>query len=193
MDANMALLHAAVSKSLDIDSSTIKRQYWFFIAVFFSITLFYGCERNITSSNPGPVYFNSFESNKDVAGWERISQADFRKEAPSGGGVQSLHVSGGCDWPHASFVLPAFRNNGHFIVQCWGKNLMIGGSIKLNIEGNEADPGISLSINSPDWTFYRSTDALYCPANRKLKLTLGAGGLVASAMLVDLIEIIKVK
>ena len=44
-----------------------------------------------------------------------------------------------------------------------------------------------------DWKFYQSTDTLYCPANRQLKLSLASGGIVAGAMLVDLIEIIEVK
>lgn len=65
--------------------------------------------------------------------------------------------------------------------------------------GVTALPGCEKSILSPAAgpvyfnSFYRSTDTLYCRADRKLKLMLGAGGIAASAMLVDLIEIIKVK
>ena len=170
------------------------------VTAFIGIATTLGCENKISSPTAGTivpasgsVYFNSFEAGKDTVEWRGYGGIKFMKDAPVGGGKQSLQVAGGCIWPHANFVLPAFRHDGYFIVQCWGKNLMTGGGLELNLAGDYAKSGIGISIQNPDWTFYESTDTLYCPANRNLELLLGAGGIVPSAMLVDLIQVIKVR
>jgi hypothetical protein len=182
------------SKLISKLKAPCKSRQGLLISVFTGIAMFLGCEKNnIISPTPGPVYFNSFEAGKDTVGWRGYGGIIFMQDAPAGGGKQSLQVSGGCIWPHASFVLPAFRHDGYFIVQCWGKNLMIGGGVELNIAGGYDKPGIGIPIQNPAWTFYASADTLFCPANCKLELTLGAGGIAASAMLVDLIQIIKVR
>ena len=42
------------------------------------------------------LFFTSFESAADTAGWQGVSTSLFKADAPLNGGTQSLFVSGGC-------------------------------------------------------------------------------------------------
>ncbi len=136
------------------------------------------------------VYFTSFEKDADTSGWQGYGY-DLRNEAPSNGGNRSLFVSGGCIWPHALLNLKPLEQDSRLIIRCWGKNLGIGGGVSLAID--DFRKSIHISVQDQEWTAYESSDTLFCPAGSKLSLLLGAGGFVSSAMLVDLIEIRRVK
>ena len=135
------------------------------------------------------IYSNSFEYPNDTTGWTGYLQ--FRHDAPPNGGNQSVYISGGCIWPHASVELDPSDENGFYIIRCWGKDLQIGGEVLINVEG-EASDQVNILINQKEWKFYESKKMLYCPADKKIILSMGAGGIVASAMLVDKIEIVRV-
>jgi hypothetical protein len=134
------------------------------------------------------IYSNSFESPQDTSGWN--GYMDFRSDVPSVGGKQSLYISGGCMWPHAWTELDTLDEDGYYILKCWGKDLDIGGIVYIEAEGNFQNQ-VNITINNKEWTYYESEDTLYCPAGKRIVLAMGAGGIVPSAMLVDLIEIVK--
>jgi hypothetical protein len=137
------------------------------------------------------VYSNSFELPQDTAGWR--GHMDFRDDAAPECGNQSLFISGGCVWPHAWIELGPYDNNGFYILRCWGKDLQIGGSISIEVEGDYPRDRISILINNKEWTHYESDQTLDCPAGRRIVLSMGAGGIVPSAMLIDKVEIVNVQ
>lgn len=81
---------------------------------------------------------------------------------------------------------------GTIRLQCWGKNLAIGGTVEL-YKANDPRARISIQITDTVWTFYRSESTLTCSANEMLELVMYSGGIVYSAMLVDRIEIHRVR
>jgi len=134
------------------------------------------------------LFFTSFESETDTSGWQGVSTSQFRTDAPLNGGAQSLFISGGCVIPHASYAISALENDSYLILRCWGKNLGIGGSVTLGL-ASQWPEGLHITIEDSVWTEYTSSDTLFCPKGEGLLLALFAGGIVPSAMEVDLIEI----
>jgi hypothetical protein len=136
------------------------------------------------------LYTTSFESDADTVGWWGYGGRTFRYDAPPGGGERSLVVSGGCIIPHACVDLPPLSQAAFVSLRCWGKALERGGAVTLELA---SDPGqsIFLSVLDSNWTPHASADSLFCPANEHLRLSLRSGGIVAGAMAVDLLEVIR--
>ena len=143
----------------------------------------------------GVIYFNSFESSADTAGWWGYGDAEFQTDTPPEGGNQSLFVTGTCIAPHFCLDLAPAYEERHLILRCWGKDLAIGGGASLEWfdEEHEQYKSIHIGISDTVWTTYESKDTLFCPASQTLTLHLGAGGIVYSAILVDLVEVIRVE
>jgi|GEM_PF-3660246 len=135
------------------------------------------------------IYSNSFESIKDTIGW--LGYLELYKEAAPGNGSYSAHVSGGCIWPHAWYILSPFNEDGYFILRCWAKDLGVGGIAGI-MPGNDHFKQVRISVHGNEWKYYESSDTLFCPAGESITLFLGAGGIIASAMLVDKLEIVKI-
>ena len=135
------------------------------------------------------IYFNSFESQSDTAGW--IGYAfSFANDVPKHGGNKSLSISGGCVLPHARYTVNPQNTDCNLILKFWGKNLSNGGSVNLYV--NKAGyKEISFDVLEKDWTLYENRDTLFCPANTSLTLEAMAGGIISSAMLIDMVEIRK--
>ncbi len=171
--------------------------------ILLSLFVWSGCQTEKTTMGPlssritqwrsGGIYRNSFETPGDTAGWQGNGTFRFEREAPPGGGNQCLYVSGSCTIPHAFFDLPPRQTAGYYLLRCWGKDLQIGGSVILSRVNDSSDRHIALFVNQPEWRRYQSTDTLFCPAGEALRVELNAGGFVSSAMLVDLLEIVRVK
>jgi photosystem II stability/assembly factor-like uncharacterized protein len=165
-------------------SALLNCLFVFIGALFIQTQLSQGQQRGIV------VYSNSFESPLDTVGWR--GYMEFRNDAAPDCGNQSLFISGGCVWPHASIELGPYDDSGFYAIRCWGKDLQIGGSISIEVGGGDAPDRIGITINNKEWTKYESDQTLFCPAGRKIILSLGAGGIVASAMLIDKLEIVNV-
>jgi hypothetical protein len=152
----------------------------------FSLMLF-SCEK--VNDLGQQVYYNSFESQSDTAGW--IGYAfNFANDVPKHGGKKSLSISGGCVLPHAQYMVTPQNTDCYLIVKFWGKNLSNGGTVYLYV--NKAGyKEISFDVSEKDWTLYESRDTLFCPANTSLTLGASAGGIYSSAILIDMVEIRK--
>jgi hypothetical protein len=135
------------------------------------------------------IYSNSFESPLDTIGW--MGFMEFRNEAPPGGGNQSVFISGGCIWPHAWIEIGPFNESSSYIIRCWGKDLQIGGGVSIYVEGEYSNQ-VNINVNGKEWKYYTSENSLFCPAGKKIIIAMGAGGIVASAILIDEIELVKV-
>ena len=153
---------------------------------FFSLLLF-SCEKE--SDLGQQIYFNSFESQSDVAGWTG-NAFSFSNDVPAHGGKKSLSISGGCVLPHARYTVTPQNTDCYLILKFRGKNLSSGGSVNLYV--NKAGyKEISFDVSKKDWTLYESPDTLFCPANTSLTIEAMAGGISSSAMLIDMVEIRK--
>jgi hypothetical protein len=139
------------------------------------------------------IYYNSFESADDTAGFSGYGYYDFKGEPSPDGGKYSLYVSGGCIWPHVMVDLPAKETDGYYRLEGWGRNLEIGGTVELHNNLRWRDESISFSVSDSVWLYYSSDSILFCPAGQPMTLMMGAGGIIPSAMLVDQIKVIRVK
>lgn len=137
------------------------------------------------------IYSNSFESPADTVGWTGYGAREFRNDVPPNSGKQSLFVSGGCIVPHAAFRIGRIHEESRFILRCWGRNLSNSGVVSLGLDENPFS-GIGVTISDTIWTFYVSSDTLFCPTDSSLWLTMLSGGFIPSAMLVDKVEVVKV-
>jgi hypothetical protein len=137
-------------------------------------------------------YFNSFESDADTTGWRGNGFFDLRDNGAPDGGSRSLFVTGGCPVPHAFFDLGVAGEKCSLKVRCWGKNLDIGGSVSLEW-AEDASNNISVAITDTGWTYYESADVLFFPSDKTVRICLNSGSIAASSMLVDLLEIVRIK
>lgn len=161
------------------------RRTTIFYLILVPALLLGSCEKN--KMETGSIYFNSFEKESDLTGWEGYYV--LRNDTPISGGHQSLYISGGCVVPHAYYKLGPYDEDLKLSIQCWGKNLVLGGSV--NLQTVDHTSSIFLSIQDKNWKYYTTDSVLFCPAGKKLQLSLSSGGIISSAMLIDNIEIIK--
>jgi hypothetical protein len=151
--------------------------------------LFVSCEKEYDSGHQ--IYFNSFESLSDTIGWRGYA-FNFAADAPKPGGKKSLAISGGCIFPHAQYTLNSQNTDCYIILKFWGKNLSNGGGVYLGV--NRIGYGeLGFNVSAKDWTLYESQNSLFCPANTSLTLGVTAGGILGSEILIDMLEIRKVK
>ncbi len=138
------------------------------------------------------IFYTSFEQESELNGWEGLSAANLRNDAPESGGNKSIFVSGGCVIPTAQYTLRAVGVEQIVTFSCYGKNLTSGGIVFITID-DEFNEEISIHVNDKAWTYYECKDSIIWPANKDLSICLHSGGLVGSSMLIDKIKVIKKK
>lgn len=164
------------------------------LPLLFMVTLITGCteivgeEEDLTDR----LYLNSFESASDTAGWHGYGGMQIQRSAPAGGGQQSVRIAGGCIHPHASIDIVGPPQDCNLLLQCWGRNLANGGTIVLR-RTRDLTKGLYVAVADTTWTFYQSGGTLFCPKGDSLQIEMSAGGIIPSAMLVDLLEIRMVR
>ncbi len=159
-------------------------------ALYSVIVLFIACKDPTGPDLTGYVFFNSFESQSDTVGWIGYGGMAFVADAPLNGGKQSVRVAGGCIVPHALFQFNGPPLGGTVVLQCWGKNLAIGGGVSLFRVGNDSKR-IWISITDTIWTFKQS-QIFQCQPGDRLAIEMMSGGFAPSSMLIDLLEVKKV-
>jgi hypothetical protein len=163
----------------------VKINFWSIVLI--SALIGSSCEKE--NNLEQRIYFNSFESQSDTAGWRGYAFS-FADDVPKHGGKKSLSVSGGCIIPHAEYTVSPQNTDCYLIIKFWGKNLSNGGHVYLEV--NKAGyGGIGCEVSEKDWTLYESQETLFCPANTSLTLGALAGGIFGSTILIDKIEIRK--
>ena len=163
--------------------------------LFAFVLLLAGCEHHptqVSESVRDAIYSHSFESPADTVGWIGYGSLELYPSAPSGGGSWSVRVSGGCPVPHAHISIRIQSNVGPVVLQCWGKNLATGGGVQL-YKKSDRSTAIRVQVTDTLWTQYRSAETLSCSANDTLELEMVSGGIIYSSMLIDKLEILKVK
>ena len=160
----------------------------YFRLVLSTLVVVTSCEKDFDKGEQ--IYFNSFESQSDVVGWEG-NAFNFSGEAPEHGGKQSLCVSGGCVIPHAQYTLGPQNTDCNLIIRFWGRNLSNGGGVTLSVN-KAGGEHIGFDISDKDWTLYESQEMIFCPANTSLTLSMISGGIAFSSMLIDMIDIRRI-
>jgi len=138
------------------------------------------------------IFYTSFEQESELNGWEGLSAANLRNDAPESGGNNSVFISGGCVMPTAKYTLKAVGVEQIVSFSCYGKNLTSGGSVYLRME-DEKDKDISIFVDDKTWTYYECSESIVWPANKDLSICLFSGGIVGSSMLIDKLKVIKIK
>ena len=152
------------------------------------------CADGAGPASPNPpddfdlLYSTSFESPQDTAGWPKNVGMLFSTDVPPGGGDRSVQISGGCIHPHASIDILGPTEDSYLRIECWGKDLALGGGISLS-RVTELERQVHIWVQDTAWAYYASGEVLFCPAGEKLRIEMASGGIVASAMLVDLVEV----
>ena len=115
----------------------------------------------------------------------------FADDAPENGGKKSLYISGGCIIPHAQYTLNPQKTDCYLILKFWGKNLSNGGIVWLGVN-REGFGNTGINVSEKGWTLYESKDTVFCPANVSLNIGVVAGGIMASSIQIDMVEIKKI-
>jgi hypothetical protein len=137
----------------------------------------------------GVLYSHAFETVADLDGWPANGRLKLRGDAPRGGGARSAYISGGCVWPHSAHAFLA-SESGAVMLRAWGKSLTrLGGSVTLTNE--TTDERITVRIEKESWKRVRSGKALAVSEGDVLQIYMGAGGIAASAMLVEEVAVVR--
>ncbi len=143
-------------------------------------------------SDSSTFYYNSFEADSVLTGWNGLSVYDLYDDAPLNGGSKSVYISGGCLYPHAWYIFsPPGRDIGVFI-EFFGKNLEIGGTVELAVGSGYAGDALEIVVMDSTWHYYDSDTTLLWPADSTLTLMLNSGGYEPSAMLIDCLKLVEI-
>jgi hypothetical protein len=138
------------------------------------------------------VYYNSFETPADTCGLPLLGSVVVVRESAPGCGKQSIQVSGGCLVPHAGTRIAGPARDAYVELRCWGKNLLIGGGVEI-CRISALHESVYISVTTKEWTFLQSDTTLFVPGGDSLDIWMNAGGIAASAMLIDGLQVVIVQ
>ena len=149
-----------------------------------------GCEKIFGTINDF-LYSTSFEKHEKMDQWENGEYAEFKSEAPKGGGQRSLFVSGGCVVPHMVLDLGKIETQDYITVKFSGKVLFNGGTVSLTAVRGKfewIDLG-QVYLKETNWKDYKLVSTVPTPIGYNLKIQMSSGGFAAGGMLIDLLEV----
>jgi hypothetical protein len=141
---------------------------------------------------PDIVYFNSFESSEDAAGWTGIAEEMFVDDPAPNCGQKSLHIAGGCVHPTAEAVLGGEHAGGDYVISFWGRldDVSQPGGVVLKAYRDGQPCGESaLAVRTGEWSYYASSEPLSCDDGVEFKIDLGIGGIIGASMSLDCLKI----
>jgi len=163
------------------------------IMIFLSI---FGCSDSVSPEMEQFIYSNSFEKESDFEGWEGICSDNWKYDVPNDESKKSVFISGGCVIPHSKYVFKTYMSPGYYTIECWGKAYpkTFGGevSLKYQIDENYNFSSVNIGFSDSVWT-HKVSDTLFFDKSHDLTIEMNAGGLVASAMLIDNIIVKKLE
>jgi hypothetical protein len=105
-----------------------------------------GCAKILGTMNDF-IYSTSFEKYESMDAWEQGASAEYKSDAPTGGGNRSLYVSGGCVVPHMILDMGKVKSDNLYSVSFFGKVLANGGFVQLYAEVSDSEKS-TLRIHS---------------------------------------------
>ncbi len=138
------------------------------------------------------IYSNSFESESDLLNWEGLTVNYLVDEPAPSDGQKSVRITGGCMIPHASITFDP-PGNGRVVSICfYGKNIDRGGSVEVYF-GDNLKQAMQILISDTSWKEYETPNAIIWPGDSSMTIWMNAGGFIPSAMLIDRIQVLKIK
>jgi hypothetical protein len=127
-----------------------------------------------------------------MAGWEGLTVDDLIEDSPSGGGVKSALIGGGCVLPTASITFPSTGKKIPVIIEFYGKAIHIGGTVSMHIGGNFHE-ALSMLVIDTVWTYISSDTIIWWPTDSSLSVWLNSGGFGGASMLIDELKVIQME
>jgi hypothetical protein len=158
------------------------------------ITVIAACEKSKTLAGPSAesVFYSSFEGINDLGQWSGIGLERLRADIPPDGGELSAYISEGIVEPDAYAEVGPFDADLQVRIRCWGKDLFDGGAVTLHPKDDEQTK-IEIAVIEKKWTRYDSEQSLLIPKGQKARLVLDTGKAPKAAMLIDNVEVYRVK
>ncbi len=141
------------------------------------------------------VYFCSFESVGDTIGWWYVGEG-FTDDAPPGCGSTSFQM-GGCIYGPSGILSFRPEISGYYVFSCWAR-ISRSGLWEIPVvlttspyDAMQGEPMILLDIVGDTWSFYETTDSLYCTDEDSLYFEVWSGGdhFVRPPVLIDCLSI----
>lgn len=135
------------------------------------------------------VYSLGFNTTEDTVDFKGYGYWNLVTDSVDNTIRRCLFVTGGCPFPHVIVELPSF-GEGQFGLLVQGRKLENSGYVLLRTDDEKV---ISINIADSVWTFYQSGDTLFGESDDRYYLELNSGGFIPASMLVDEIQIIRLK
>jgi hypothetical protein len=158
-----------------------------------------GCGRGNGGCDPDPepeeiLFSTSFESEVDTVGWTGYGDVWLAEDAPPGGGLQALGVGGGCEAPHAVYVLGPMEVGGRYAIRCWGREVVAPGHVELRLAGDYEGKSVGFTVEGHDWVEYSTGGCIWCASGRSLEIDVISGGFAGvGGVVLDLLEVVRIR
>lgn len=169
------------------ESEKIFRRVSFLIVSAFLIGT---CQKNsdILSPYADAFYFNSFESESDLQGWEPQHNRKLYDEAPPGGGFKSLCASSSSPFG-VWYLFTDMEEDGYYTLEFWGKLDGSPGSVWFY----SGEDNINIDITDREWRHFKTNGAIFCSRGGVLGISINNhANYYYGSILVDRIWIKKV-
>jgi len=145
------------------------------------------CDNIVEINDPvNTIYFNSFETASDTAGWQGINPGLFVNERGGIYGSKSLHIGGGCVQPAASFQLNNLLNN-KYRISFFGRtgSERMSAAIDFSFTNNQYSNPAAIVIKGSQWQYYETEFRTAFTNPSKLTMEIIVGGIIAEDMYLD--------
>ena len=119
---------------------------------------------------------------------DNITRSD--ESCPGGGKYSALVSDNGNYLSHLD--LSQSKRDRYLTIRFWAKAQGTGGVVFFSILGTQQEE-IWINIHDTSWFYYQASDTLFCPALHTPRITMFAGGFLYGRMLVDLMEVEKIR
>jgi hypothetical protein len=146
------------------------------------------------SENENMVYSTSFETESDISGWSGLTKENLADSACPEGKNHSLHISGGCIQPAASYEIPNVQP-GKYKISFWGKMGQASQSAGLTLKQSGSSSimdSVNTRVTSTTWKYYESEKGLTVASVTKLKLDVLVGGIIFADVFIDNLKIERI-
>jgi len=173
-------------------------KFSFLSALFMCLAiLLVSCNDDISIPDQFVVYRNSFEAQKDTAGWKNRENLKIIKEgAPGYGGTYSLFVrSKVASQPATSFDFKTEKVNDKlkFIISGKMQDTLEKAFVKFEPAKGESGDSLTIEIKGSGWKDYKTQKIFLVPSSRKFRFSVYTSAKANAGVQLDKFAILRVK
>jgi hypothetical protein len=142
--------------------------------------------KNPIETNSHLIYFNSFESYKDLIGWKGMNVGDLKSFPAPLGGKKSIFIT---DITKYKFSAP--KKDLTISISFWGKSISGGGAMEFYVGNHDPWERNYIVISDSSWKYHTTSEMISWPADSTFSIELNAGGILGRSMLIDKLLVIK--